>query len=129
MAQRMAAEVRKQHRITASFCQHLIIAVTDNPAKSFIQRSLMLRITKAVDEDEIRIPVNRCITSDTGFKLPPPFFCKSLPHRIQHRNPANTTSRFRGMDIAVATIGFMVVVDQRVVYINHTLFHIDVTPA
>ena len=54
----MAAKSRKQHRIHTFLFNDLIIAISDNSTKCFIQRSLMLTFTKTIDKNEICISIN-----------------------------------------------------------------------
>ena len=67
--QNMAAKSRKQHRIHTFLFNDLIIAISDNSTKCFIQRSLMLTFTKTIDKNEIRISINRNSTFQFCFLL------------------------------------------------------------
>ena len=57
MPEGMAAKVRKKHRILLAFQEYGIVAIPDNPADGFIQRTLMLGCSVAVDEDKIGITI------------------------------------------------------------------------
>ena len=54
VAQRVAAEVRKEYRIVLPFREHLIVAVSDDPSYRFIDRTLVLRRAETVDKDKSR---------------------------------------------------------------------------
>ena len=54
----MAAKMRKQHFGIFVFQKLLIITVTDYAADCFIERSLMLRISEAIDKDKNCVSVN-----------------------------------------------------------------------
>ena len=55
----MAAKMRKQHFGIFVFQKLLIVTVTDYAADRFIERSLMLWISEAIDKDKICVSVNR----------------------------------------------------------------------
>ena len=55
MPQTVTTEMRKHGRIGLTFQHDLIIAITNNPAKCFVESSLMLRLTKSIDENEISV--------------------------------------------------------------------------
>ncbi len=54
----MAAKMRKQHFGIFVLQKLLIITVTDYAADCFIERSLMLWISEAIDKDKICVSVN-----------------------------------------------------------------------
>jgi len=54
MTKRMTTERRKKNKALHAGIQHMIVAVPDDAADGFVQGSLMLRMTEAVDKNEIR---------------------------------------------------------------------------
>ena len=60
MPQGMTTETRQKNGTVRVFGKNFIVAVADDAADRFIQRSLMLTFTKTIDEDEVRIAIHRC---------------------------------------------------------------------
>lgn len=60
MAKNVATEGRKQNRVPYARQEYFIITITNDTSQCFIQRALMLGLSKAIDKDEIRISINRC---------------------------------------------------------------------
>ena len=65
MAKNVATEGRKQNRVPYARQEYFIITITNDTSQCFIQRALMLGLSKAIDENEIRISINHRYTPDT----------------------------------------------------------------
>ena len=79
--------MRKQHFGIFVFQKLLIVTVTDYTADCFIERSLMLRISEAIDKDKICISINGSDTmkNENPEVLLPHFSCHSLRHTFTTR--------------------------------------------
>ena len=125
----VAAKVRKENSILFSFKQDFMVAITDDPAKRFIQCPLMLGITEAINENEIRIAVH-CGFAANSIRFLILFFLKEgLLHKRQHCNLANTARSLGGLYIAIAAIDRVSVVNKSVVHIDDAIFEINVRPS
>ena len=89
----------------------------------------MLRLSEAIDENEISVTINRRLTADALLLLSLPLFQKCLFNEAQHGNSANTVLSLGRVNVAVAAIGLMIVVNQSVVHINDPFIQIDVAPS
>ena len=86
MPERVTAKVRKKHRVLLSLQEYGIVAIPDDPANGFIQRTLMLGCSIAVDKDEIGITIYRRFTLDAQSLLVVPLHDESFLDKIQHRH-------------------------------------------
>ena len=120
MPQGVAAETRQEYGAVRILRQHFIVAVPDDAPDGLVQRSLMLALSKAVDEDEVRVTVHRYRAMNPEFLLIGTFLFKGFLHEVHHRNSADTGLCFGRVAVEVAAllaavVLTVVVVDQRVV--------------
>ena len=120
MPQGVAAETRQEYGAVRILRQHFIVAVPDDAPDGLVQRSLMLALSKAIDEDEVRIAIHRYRAMDLCFFLIGTFLFKGFFHEVHHRNSADTSLCFGRVAVEVAAllaavVLTVVVVDQRVV--------------
>ena len=73
MPQSMAAETRQEYGAVRILRQHFIVAVPDDASDGFVQRSLMLALSKAIDEDEVRVTVHRYRAADSVLRRSVPY--------------------------------------------------------
>ena len=90
MPQTVAAKVGEQQGILLALQQDFIVAVTNDPAQGFVERSLMLRLTKPIDENEISIAINSGLAVDTRRKLSLLLLLECFLHKLQHWNRSDT---------------------------------------
>ena len=125
--------MRKQHFGIFVFQKLLIVTVTDYAADCFIECSLMLRISEAIDKDKICVSVNGSDTMKIEQLLPFLFHYNCLFHKTEHWHFSLSSRSFRRIDIEVAaffaSIGAVVIVNQSMIYINNTVLQIDITPS
>ena len=124
----MAAKAGQKYLCIWIFIQKFIVTVTDNPSDCFIQRPLMLYTSKPVDKDEIRISVNYAGTVNAVFLLIMFFFNKCFFYLLQHGNLPFPGPCLGRVDIKIAAVCRMVIIDQRMVYINDPFLKVNVTP-
>ena len=125
--------MRKQHFGIFVLQKLLIVTVTNYAADCFIQCSLMLRISEAIDKDKICISVNGSDTMKIKQLLPFLFHYNCLFHKTEHWHFSFSSRSFRRIDIKVATffttISTVVIVNQSMIYINNIVLQIDITPS
>jgi len=85
VAENVAAEVGEEDRLCCMGKQLLLVVITDDSPQSLVERALVLRIAKPVDEDEVRIPINASATSDSLFILALLFQDECFLYLIQQR--------------------------------------------
>ena len=95
MPQGVAAETRQEYGAVRVLRQHFIVAVPDDAPDGLIQRSLMLALSKAVDEDEVRVAIYRYGAMDLCFFLIGTFLFKGFFHEVHHRNGADASLGYR----------------------------------
>ncbi len=125
----MATEWRKKNEVRFAGVQHMIIAVPDDSANGLIQRSLMLRMTKAVDEDEIRIAIHFDAAAHAGRHLIPSFFKEGFFDVSKHGDSADSGLGLRRVHVEVAARDSVLVIYQSVVDINHPVTEVYIAPA
>ena len=89
----------------------------------------MLRLTIAIEEDEVGVAINGSSASNIISMLPITFFQKSFFDETEYRNLADPVDGLGRVHVAVAAIDSVTVIDQGVVHVDDSLFKIDVTPA
>ena len=129
MPQGMAAEMREQYLGVRVLAQYCIITVPGNPADRFIQSGLVLKHSKAIDENEIRVPVYPNKAFGAFLFLPPLLLQKRLFYEIQHRDRPPAGLGFRSMNIEIAAIHFMLIIDQRMVHMDQPILQVNIAPA
>lgn len=134
MPQGVAAETRQEYGAVRVLRQHFIVAVPDDAPDGLVQRSLMLALTKAVDEDEVRVAIYRYGAMDLCFFLIGTFLFKGFFHEVHHRNSADTGLCFGRVAVEVAAllaavVLTVVVVDQRVIDGDRAFLKIYIAPA
>ena len=89
----------------------------------------MLGLSKAIDENEICISINRRYTLDTILLLALLFLQKCLSDKIQHWNFANAVFGLGRMDVTIATIDFVLVINERMIYVDYSIFKVNIAPS
>lgn len=133
MPQRMTAEMGEENGIVFFFHQYFIITVSDDPADGLIQRAMIERTAIPVQKDEVRVSINDNFTDDSQGLLIVPFHEKCFFNKLQHRNLSIAVRGLGGMHIEVtATLVIfisVIVIYQRVVYVNNAFFQVDIAPS
>ena len=119
----------EQNSRRVGFQKLLIIAVTNDALKRFIQNILLQRISKSIEKDEIRVTVYICLAEYPVFRLIRSFSQKSGLNRIHHRNHTLACRSLSIVDPERAVLSAFVVIDEGMIDVNLQLLKINVAPS
>lgn len=84
VAENVATEMWKKNRISHVGQKHFIIAISYYTAEGFVERSLVLWISKAIHENKARITIDRSSTAYAVLLLVLSLFQQGFLYEVQH---------------------------------------------
>ena len=109
--------------------EDFIVAIADDTAQCFVQRTLMLRLSITVEEDEVGVAVNRSGTGSASIQLVLLLLQEGCFDMSKHGDLTNAVDSLGGMNVAVAAVLSMTIVHKRVIDVDRVVVEINVAPA